>query len=197
MNNGIAFFDFDGTLTYRDSIADFILFSKSWPQALLGGIILSPTLLAYGLKLQNNSLAKGKALTYFFGGMAESELICKGHQYATQRIPQILKPAGLEKIRWHQEQNHKVVIVSASIDLWLQGWTESLDMDLIATQLETVNGLITGQYVGENCYGEEKVRRIKAAYDLDNYSEIYAYGDTPGDKPMLALAHFPFYRPFK
>ncbi|CAB1275715.1 HAD family hydrolase [Candidatus Nitrosacidococcus tergens] len=197
MHKGIAFFDFDGTLTYRDSIADFILFSKSWSQVLLGGIVLSPTLLAYGLKLQNNSLAKGKALTYFFGGMPESELIEKGQQYAEQRIPQILKPTGLEKIHWHQQQNHKVVIVSASIDLWLQGWTKSLDMDLIATQLETVNGLITGKYVGENCYGEEKVRRIKAAYDVDNYSEIYAYGDTPGDKPMLALAHFPFYRPFK
>ena len=54
-----------------------------------------------------------------------------------------------------------------------------------------------GRCDGDNCHGQEKVRRIKEAYPLDQYREIYAYGDTGGDRPMLGLATHSFYKPFR
>jgi phosphoserine phosphatase len=59
------------------------------------------------------------------------------------------------------------------------------------------NDMITGKIVGKNCHGEEKVRRIMEQYVISDYSSIHAYGDTSGDRPMLALAHHSFFRPFR
>lgn len=119
-----------------------------------------------------------------------------GQHYVQQRLPQILRPAGLKKITWHQDQGHQVVIVSASAKVWFEPWVKAMKLELVATDLETVNGRITGRFAGKNCHGQEKARRIQAAYRLANYAQIYAYGDTSGDKPMLALATHSFYKPF-
>ena len=67
---------------------------------------------------------------------------------------------------------------------------------LLATELEITEGKITGKLRGKNCHGEEKVARIKAAYDLSKFENIFCYGDSEGDKPMLALATQAHYKPF-
>ena len=66
-----------------------------------------------------------------------------------------------------------------------------------ARQLEVKDGLITGKIKGINCYGPEKESRIRAAYMLKDFDEILAYGDSEGDREMLALASKKFYRPFR
>lgn len=192
----IALFDFDGTLTHKDSFGDFIQFAVGKPKTLMGGVLLSPFLAGYALGLVDNSKAKQQVIKYFFGGWSQQDFQRVAQDYALQKIPEILRPKGLERLRWHQEQGHRVVIVSASAQDWLKPWTEELGVDLIATQLEVKQDMITGCYNGLNCHGEEKVRRIQQVYDLAQYEQIYAYGDTSGDKPMLALAHQAFYKPF-
>jgi phosphatidylglycerophosphatase C len=192
----LALFDFDGTLTTKDSLSDFILFSFGKPKTVIGGILLSPTLAGYALGLMDNSKAKQQVLKYFFGGMSVEKMNELGQRYAKECLPKILRPAGLEKLKLHQQQGHKTVIVSASTEYWLKSWTDSMGFDLLATQLEVKDNRLTGCFEGENCHGEEKVRRIQASYDLTQFDEIYAYGDTSGDKPMLALAHQGFYKPF-
>ena len=196
MVNALALFDFDGTLTTKDSLGDFILFAFGKPKTVIGGILLSPTLAGYALGLMDNSKAKQHVLKYFFGGMSVEIMSELGQQYAKQRLPKILRPAGLEKLKWHQQHGHKIVIVSASTEYWLKPWTDTMGFDLLATQLEVKDNRLTGCFEGENCHGEEKVRRIKSVFDLNKFDEIYAYGDTSGDKPMLALAHHGFYKLF-
>ena len=87
--------------------------------------------------------------------------------------------------------------MSASPENWLNIWCNQIGASLISSKLETKNGKLTGKFDGNNCRGEEKVRRIRLQYDLSNYDEVYAYGDTKGDKPMLELATFAFYQPFR
>ena len=91
----------------------------------------------------------------------------------------------------------EVVIVSASAENWLQQWCSVHQLQLMGTRLEIKNDLVTGKIENLNCHGKEKVNRINAAFDLSQYSEIYCYGDTKGDKPMLELATFSFYKPFR
>lgn len=196
MANVLALFDFDGTLTTKDSLGDFILFAFGKPKTLIGGILLSPTLAGYALGLMDNSTAKQQVLKYFFSGISVEKMQELGERYAKQRLPKILRPAGVEKLKWHQQQGHQIVIVSASTEYWLKPWTDSMGFDVLATQLEVKDQKLTGCYAGVNCHGEEKVRRVKAEYDLGQFDEIYAYGDTSGDKPMLALADHAFYKPF-
>ncbi len=192
----LALFDFDGTLTYRDSLADFIRFARGRHRMMVGAAILSPTIIGYKLKLIGNDKAKEKVLSYFFQGFDAEEFSLLGKKYALECIPKILRPSGVERLNWHIEERHEVVIVSASPAAWLKAWTESLGIGLIGTLLEEKNGKLTGRYNGLNCHGKEKVCRIRQEYNLNSYDKIYAYGDTPGDHHMLELAHEAFYRHF-
>lgn len=67
-------------------------------------------------------------------------------------------------------------------------------MELICSSLEHAGGILTGRYLGPQCVRKEKARRVRAVYDLPHYERIYAYGDTPEDLDLLALAHERFYR---
>ena len=103
----------------------------------------------------------------------------------------------MEEIGRLKAAGASIIIVSASAENWLQQWCMANDLSLIGTRLETTNGLLTGKIAGRNCYGNEKVNRINTGFDLSQYDEIFCYGDTKGDKLMLQLATFSFYKPFR
>lgn len=192
----IAFFDFDGTITTQDSLPDFIKFAIGKPKYYLGLCLLSPILLAYVLKLLPNHIAKEKMISYFFKGWPEKTFQAVANEYSINKIDPIVRHKAIEKLRWHLEQGHKVVIVSASMKSWLKKWCDTQNVELISTQLEIKQGKLTGKFATKNCHGKEKVNRIKEQYSLQDYSYIYAYGDSSGDKDMLKLANEAFYKPF-
>jgi HAD superfamily phosphoserine phosphatase-like hydrolase len=98
---------------------------------------------------------------------------------------------------WHKHNNHQIVIVSASTEYWIKPWSEKMGLSLISTKLEIIENKLTGNFSGKNCHGEEKVKRIRDFYDLDKFENIYAYGDSDGDKQMLKIANKSFYKPFR
>lgn len=197
MNKGIAFFDFDGTITTKDTLLEFIKFSKGRLQFMLGFLLNSPFLFAYKLKIISNQLAKEKILRFFFGGCAAGafETYCSG--FSAKVLPQLIRPAAIEEIRRLQKDGLTVVIVSASPENWIQYWADEMNVDLIASKLEVVENKVTGKILGKNCHGREKVRRIFECYSLSDYGDVVAYGDSGGDKPMLELAKIKFYKPFR
>lgn len=192
----LALFDFDGTITKVDSMVDFIQFAVGKCRFLAGLVRLLPMLVLYKLKVIPNDKAKQRFLAHYFKGYSEQEFKKIAREYSLFGIDNILKVSAVEKINWHKQQGHKVVIVSASIDCWLQAWCDKNQIDLIATQLVFENEQFTGLIKDKNCYGMQKALKIKEKYNLEDYSEIYAYGDTTGDKEMLALADHRFYRHF-
>ena len=192
----LALFDFDGTITVDDSLIKFIRFVAGDAKFLWGMIFLSPMLTAYKLKLIPNDKAKQYMFTYFFKGMSEASFIQVAREYSLNHIKTILRPKAMEKIAWHKEQGDKVVIVSASIESWLKPWCDENNLELIATQLEIKEGVVTGKFLSKNCYGIEKSHRVQKVYNLSNYDHVYAYGDSRGDKELLALADESFYKKF-
>ena len=193
----LALFDFDGTITTDDSLIMFIRFAVGDARFLWGMTVLSPMLTAYKLKLVPNDKAKEMMLSYFFKGMREEKFTEVANEYSLKHIDTILRPKAMEKIAWHKEQGHKIVIVSASIAYWLKPWCDRNGFDLIATKLEIEEGVVTGRFLGKNCYGIVKAQRVKEKYNLDDYDHIYAYGDSRGDRELLALADERFYKPFR
>jgi HAD superfamily hydrolase (TIGR01490 family) len=192
----ICFFDFDGTITKKDTLIDFIQFAFSKPTYYFGLFRLTPMLMAYIFKFISNHIAKEKLISYFFKGWVFDRFQAIADQYAITQIDKIVRPKAIEKIAWHQAQNHKIVIVSASMESWLKKWTQKHNIDLISTYLEIKDGKLTGQFSTKNCYGIEKVNRIKEQYKLSEYDCIYAYGDSSGDKEMLRLADMSYYKLF-
>jgi len=193
----IAFFDFDGTITKKDSLVEFIQFAVGKPYYYLGLLLLSPMLFLYKIKIISNNVAKEKLISYFFSGWKDADFKEVADNYALTQIDKITRIKAIEKINWHNAQGHKVVVVSASIECWMKKWCENKEIDLIGTKLEVKKNKITGKFLSENCYGVEKVNRIKARYNLSLYQVVYVYGDSIGDKEMLAIADKAYYKPFR
>jgi phosphatidylglycerophosphatase C len=197
VKKGIAFFDFDGTITTRDTLLEFIKYCKGNNAFYAGFLINSPYLLAYKLKIISNQAAKEKVLQYFFKNTSVDDFRVHCEKFAADIIPGLIRPGAIAEIKKLQEEGQTVVIVSASPENWISPWTQKMQVELIATQLVVQNGFITGKIAGKNCHGTEKVSRIKSKYSLGDYAAIAAYGDTKGDLPMLALAHRSVYKPFR
>ena len=193
----LTLFDFDGTITTDDSLIKFIRFVVGDLKTLWGMIVLSPMLITYKLKLIPNYKAKQYMLSYFFKDMDEQQFLKVAEEYSLKHINTILRPQAMEKITWHKEQGHKIVVVSASIECWLKPWCNKNSLDLIATKIEIKDGRVTGKFLSKNCYGIEKANRVKEVYNLHDYDYIYAYGDSRGDKELLELADESFYKPFR
>ena len=197
MKNSLALFDFDGTITTDDSLIKFIRFVVGDVKTMWGMFLLSPMLATYKLKLIPNHKAKQWMLSYFFKGMDEQRFLNVAKEYSLKHIDEILRSKAMEKIVWHKEQGHKVVVVSASMECWLKPWCNKNGLDVIATKIEIKEGMVTGKFLSKNCYGIEKANKVKEAYNLSDYDYIYAYGDTRGDKELLELADENFYKPFR
>lgn len=196
MKKKIAFFDFDGTITTKDTLLEFIRYSKGNFLFFLGFLLNMPYLLAYKLKLISNQYAKEKVLRFFFHDtpVDRFKYYCTG--FSENILPALIRPKALEEIKKLQENNTMVVVVSASPENWIEEWAVKNGLQLIASKLEVNNKKITGKILGKNCNGNEKVNRINASFDLSCYHVVAAFGDSNDDKPMLQLASHAYYRAF-
>ena len=193
---GIAFFDFDGTITTKDTMIELIKFHHGKFRLYIGLGILSPWLIAMKLKIISHQKVKEKMLTWFFNGFPETEFSKMCDLFLQKKLPGLIKKSALQKINKHQSNGDEVVVVSASATNWIKGWCDSQGLKCIATQLEIINGKLTGKLAGINCNYDEKASRIIKEYDLANYAPVYCYGDSMGDKAMLGLATKAFYKSF-
>jgi len=192
----LALFDFDGTITSQDSLILFIRYAKGNLATALGILLLAPMLIAFKCKLIPNYKTKQWLFTYFFKGMSEAIFNQKAAEFSLKQLETILRPEAIKKINWHKAQGHKIIVISASIENWLKPWCDQNQLALIATTLEIKNGHLSGKFQSKNCYGIEKVNRLKHSYDLNKFKTIYAYGDSRGDRELLEIAHHKFYRRF-
>lgn len=192
----LALFDFDGTITTKDTLMEIAKFHKGVSGWMIGMVALSPVLVMYKLKLIPNWKAKESFLRYFFGGLSEKdfEQICD--QFTKTSLKPLIKEKAMEAIQWHKDNGHHIIVVSASAVNWLKAWCETMQLDLIATRLEVKDGVITGRIEGQNCYGEEKARRVKERIDIKGFGRIYAYGDSKGDEALFQLATDARYKVF-
>lgn len=190
----IVFFDFDGTITSRDSFIDFIIYSCGYKKFITGILCTLPFLVMYKLKIIPNWKAKEKVITWFFGGWTDVRFNAAAITYSQERLTYIIRDTAKKAIESHKRNGDGIAVVSASPENWLQSWCSSNELNLIATKLEIKDGRITGKLSTPNCYGIEKVIRIKEKFNLSDYDTVYAYGDSRGDREMLSLADVKYYR---
>tara|TARA_R110002049_G_scaffold114921_1_gene266557 strand:+ start:7112 stop:7795 length:684 start_codon:yes stop_codon:yes gene_type:complete len=185
----MAFFDFDGTLTQGDTLMPFLRFIVGTPAYYAKLSWLGPVLAAYHIGLLRNDIAKQIVLKRYLAGYSTAELFTQGQRFSAEVIPTMLRPEGMERLKWHLAQDHECVLVSASLDVYLTPWAQQAGFSqVVCTSLaQDANGRVTGYIAGRNCYGEEKARRIAPLIKSAAPPATYAYGDTRGDLPMLQL----------
>ena len=195
MREKILFFDFDGTITTKDTLLEFILYSCGKVRFLLGFLLYSPLLILMKFGLYPNWKAKQHVFSYFFRGMKIDDFDSVCRRFAVD-CRYLLRPEAVKDIETAMTEGIIVYVVSASIDNWVQPFFEFAKV--LGTQIEVINGILTGRFMTPNCYGPEKVRRIKEVLtEPRSHYYIIAYGDSRGDKEMLDYADEEYFRPFR
>ena len=196
----IAAFDFDGTLTRRDTLMPFLARGLGWPRFLLALLRCAPWLVAFALRLIPNHAAKQKLLLVTLQNKTTAEMTDWTKRWLAQDFPGQLQSWTMAQLAEHQRAGHCCVLVSASPDIYLAKVAHELGFDaLLCTEMAVIDGRLTGLMRTPNCHGEEKVRRLKA-WMTDRFGAaadsvvVYAYGDTSGDKPMLRMAQHAWYQ---
>lgn len=193
----LALFDFDGTITTHDSLSLFFKYVKPGIGFYINKYIYTfPQLLSYKFGIINSDKLKLARVSVFLKGLPKSYLLNKATEFNKVILPQILKNSAMDRIEWHRNQKHVILIVSASVDLILEKFCTDNSLHLITNQLCYVDDKCSGFFKEADCNGEQKVARILKEFNLNEYDTIYAYGDTKGDRPMLNLAKYSYYRHF-
>ena len=192
-------FDFDGTLTTKDTLLEFIRYAKGSSSFWLGFLRYAHLLVLMKLGFYPNWKAKQKVFSYFFKGMSIREFEEKCKNFAECRA-ELIRLKGLKEVDKAVDENAKVVIVSASIENWVRAFFRQFGLDMViisGTKIEVKNAVVTGQFIGNNCYGPEKVRRIQELFPDRKQYKLIAFGDSKGDRELLAYADESHYKPFR
>jgi phosphatidylglycerophosphatase C len=187
---GVAAFDFDGTLASQHTMYRFLVQTHGWPRFVR-------TMLMAGFRVRNRDELKVATVGALFKGMPLTRFVELGEQYATT-LDEVLRPEMLERLQWHQEQGHATVIVSAALGVYLRPLGQRLGVhgvvgvELSATSDGVLDGRVDG---GVNIRGPEKLARLRAwiaeQFGDEAEMELWAYGDSSGDRELLLAADHP------
>ena len=184
-------FDFDGTLTWKDSFLAFLAW-RAGPQRYARGLLrLAPAGLRY-LTDGDRARIKAAVVAEYLKGLARAELEAEAQRFAAERARALFRPDAVRAWRRWQAEGARLVIVTASPELIVAPFGRGLGAErVLGTQLAFDDkDRLTGALAGPNCRGAEKVRRLKEAFGEDVRLEA-AYGDSDGDLEMLTLTGDP------
>ncbi len=185
----VAVFDVDGTLTTGDCVLPFL--RQAAGRRLLTATLRHPLALAAGLVRRDRDRLKALACASL-AGIPAAEIDRLGEAFARDVAATRLRDDTTARLRRHRELGHTVVLASASLDPYLVPLGRLLSTDgTVCTMLERgADGRLTGRLAGPNCRGAEKARRVRALLDERGLAEaeVWAYGDSDGDEPLLASA---------
>ena len=187
----IAAFDFDGTLIRGDSLLPFLYRVAGRRRLALAALRTAPALARIPLGGGHRDHAKEALIAATLRDLPVDEVALVGRQYADDLLRRV-RPDRLARLQWHQRQGHGTVIVSASPAVYLEPLGEVLHVDaVLATRLaDDGRGRLTGALLGANCRGPEKCARL-ATFLPEEGCVLWAYGDSAGDREMLAAADRP------
>jgi HAD superfamily hydrolase (TIGR01490 family) len=187
----LALFDFDGTLCKKDSFTGFIFYALSKRHIVKQGLKLLPWIQAYYFNIYPAHAMRPKLFNAMFKDADYAEIQQMAEAYA-QLLMHELDAKFITQLRQHKSLGHDVVLVSASVDLYLKPLCQLLDINLICTETEVRDGRLTGYYQGADCSRLQKKIRISEHYNIAEYSSIYAYGNSEEDLEMFSLAQYTY-----
>ena len=194
--NFLSVFDFDGTLTRRDSFVPFLRYAfgkRVFARRLVKLVI--PTLKCIGRRVTRDELKEVLIQTYMTGVDAKW-VEKKASEFCEKYWTRLMRPSGLLAVATQVNSGAIVTICSASPAMVLKPFADKLGIRLIGTNLEIKDGILTGRISGHNCRGAQKVARLEAEYGPLASYHLRAWGDTRGDYEMLAAAQEPYWRHF-
>lgn len=193
----VVAFDFDGTLTIRDSFSSFLKWRAGRAGWLIGCLRLAPAALSYVFHRDRGRI-KAAAVKQFLKGVTRTQLEADARAFAETYSRSLLRPDAVATWKRWRNEPVRLGIVTASPEIVVAPFARGLGADyLIGTNLAfDAQDRVIGGYTSPNCRGPEKVVRLKEVFGSD-FELRAAYGDTTGDREMIAMAQIVGYRVFK
>lgn len=194
-------FDFDGTVTNRDTLLEFIKYAKGGAALYATLLMYLPMLILMRLRLYSNHTVKEKAFTRLFRNMEATRFDSLCRRFA-EDCRHLLRQQAVEYISGvANEHDTAVVIISASIENWVKPFFSDIPQTaaviVAGTRPEVIDGVLTGRFLTANCYGREKVNRLLELFPDRSGYHLTAFGDSRGDRELLAFADEAHYKPFR
>jgi HAD superfamily hydrolase (TIGR01490 family) len=190
----LALFDFDGTITDRETMPAFMRMAVRPGRLLIGKVLFLPLILGYKARLVPGVTIRAAICFFGFWRVPANELEMHGERFAREFLPTTLRAEAMARIAWHKARGDTVVVVSGGLDVYLRHWCQEHRVELLCSTLERRDGQLTGWHLGRQCVRGEKARLVQEHFPPAQYSRIFAYGDTPEDRELLALADESYYR---
>ncbi len=193
---GVAAWDFDGTITERDTLGGFLVHLAGRRKV---GAALARHSAALGRGLRDDAArdaAKELVIGDLVRGRSVDDVVAAGRSYAEQ-LPRRFRSEALERIEWHRTRAHEQVIVSASLVYYLEPLAEQLGfVGVLGVELAAdEDGRCTGRFDRPNVRAEQKAMRLREWLDghdgAPRQLELWAYGNSSGDDHLLAMADHP------
>ena len=189
-------FDFDGTLTYCDTLMPFLRFAVGRRRFWTAVTKLAPQFLAYFAGRFDNWRLKELLLARCLCGWSEHRLAEAARAFAATRLPALVNPRAFAALKDHLARGERVVIITASPESYVSAWAAPLRVPILATRLALRDGCLTGALDGRNCHGTEKLARLTTHCGGILPSDLRVYGDSAGDRDLLRAARHAHYRTF-
>lgn len=188
----IVVFDLDGTITKKDTYLPFLfglLFRKPWIAYRLIGLPFAVVMHLIGMR--SNTWLKKVFLKAFLKGMTQQKIERWVSDFSSEIVNNQLRASAVEELKNHLETGSCVLLVSASLDIYVNRIGEQLGVHAtLCTEVEyDKNGRVTGDLSTANCYGQEKISRLEEwlAGHGGRCVDI-AYSDHHSDIPLLNFA---------
>lgn len=194
----LVLFDFDGTITSRDSFNDFMIWRFGWVRFAVAALGALPYLARYVFDSSYCLQVKEHFLATFYKGQRYEAFMKDAEAYAADKLGDIIKPDARKRIEEHAELDHELYIVTASPPEWVRPWASKHGIEMvIGSELEVEKSLMTGK-IFKHCHAEGKLRCVEKAFATTQIMRkdvhIIAYGDSKGDAAMLEYADVGFYK---
>lgn len=140
----LALFDFDGTLTFLDTFSPFLGAVIPKHRQLWGYPLLLPVIVGYRAGFISGTVLRRAVVWLGLRGLDANHLREQGRAFASGYLPAVLRPHAMARLLWHLDAGDRVIVVSASLDVYLADWCKQVGVELICTELEEKNGGLTG-----------------------------------------------------
>ena len=194
----LAIFDFDGTISSKDSTKFFLKLSFGGVYFFYGYYIRFIHLYIFSkIGLYNHKKLKERRINFFLNNISLKVFQRHIDKFNSIFFNKYLKITALKRLEWHKKNDHKIIILSATISDLLKEWSFSNNYLLIANTLSVQDNRIVGTFDAPDCSYEQKVVSLKENISLKDFDYIYGYGDTPSDRAFLSLVDENFFEYFK
>ncbi|NRT79351.1 HAD family hydrolase [Clostridium beijerinckii] len=193
----LAIFDIDYTITKKETLMELFKYVikkdkknlRFLPRAIYCGIM-------YAIGIYDERKVKETFLR-FIDGIKEEELAELVKEFYDERLKNILYDDALKMMKKLKNEGYDIYLISASPEFYVNEFYNIKEVDkVIGTKFGFKNGTFVRKMVGNNCKGEEKVRRLKEVLKDEkievDFKESYMFSDSLSDKPLLDLVGKPY-----